>query len=502
MRGEQKLLLADDLHMNVICIVTGLELPVFRQGRWQMPAVDLKTDRTPVTARGQSLIPGNVIRVKVRRSDAANERGLQQRLLIVAKAGELLERAQHGEASRRIHNALYHPHIPVVHGTAAGAVDTAKADNNWKWLTHGSSFGEGKDTQSMRGPRRLLYLKRHIIYVLRPRNIMPAAVIVLYPEALASSATLPVEILHAASQMSRSNRGRGIASSSRFLGLSDDSSVALDSGLRLSIDAHFSMLEQCDLLILPAIWRHPRRVLSRFTPWYQRLRDLYAGGTTICSVGTASAILAEAGLLDGRPATTHWHDFERFAAAYPRVDLKRRHLITQSERLYCAGSVNSIADFMVHQVEQWYGERIARAVEAQFSPEARQSFENAAFLQQSPGAHHDALIREAQDLMQQCPAEPHSLQRLAKGAGLSTRSFGRRFRRATGETPMHYLLKLRVREAKALLQHSDLNLSEIAWRSGFNSPSRFSQAFRALTDMSPRDYRDAVRGKRFTDIGP
>lgn len=331
---------------------------------------------------------------------------------------------------------------------------------------------------------------------------MPTAAIVLYPEALASSATLPVEILHAAAQMSRSNRGRGVASSSRFLGLSEDSTVTLDSGLRLSIDAHFSMLEQCDLLILPAVWRHPRRVLSRFDPWYGRLRELYAGGATICSVGTASAILAESGLLDGRPATTHWHDFDRFAAAYPRVDLKRRHLITQSERLYCAGSVNSIADFMVHQVEQWYGERIARAVEAQFSPEARQSFENAAFLQQSPGAHHDAVIREAQDLMQQHPAEPHTLLRLAQSSGLSARSFGRRFRKATGETPMHYLLKLRVREAKALLQHSDLSLSEIAWRSGFSSPSRFSQAFRAIADMSPRDYRDAVRGKRFTDAGP
>ncbi|MDP5054956.1 MAG: helix-turn-helix domain-containing protein, partial [Congregibacter sp.] len=249
--------------------------------------------------------------------------------------------------------------------------------------------------------------------------------------------------------------------------------------------------------ILPAIWRHPRRVVRGASAWLPKVRELYERGSSICSVGTASALLAETGLLDRRPATTHWHDFDRFEHSYPKVLLKRRHLITQSERLYCVGSVNSIGDLMVHFVEQWYGERIARAVEAQFSPEARQSFETAAFLQESTGAHHDVLIRDAQDYMQLHPAQTHSIASLAAISGLSARSFGRRFRRATGETPIHYLLNLRIREAKALLQHSDLALADIAWRCGFSSPSRFSQSFRSATDLSPSAFREAVRGKRF-----
>ena len=324
-------------------------------------------------------------------------------------------------------------------------------------------------------------------------------VIVLYPEALATSATLPAEILHAAAQLSRTRRQRGIDSQVALLGLESATAITLDAGLQLRLDGAFAQLDACDLLILPAIWRHPRRVLKRFEPWLPRLQQLYAGGCTICSVGTASALLAEAGLLDGRPGTTHWHDFERFAAAYPRVALKRRHLITQSDRLYCAGSVNSIADFMVHMIEGWFGDQIARAVEAQFSPEARQSFETAAFLQQSPGTHHDALVREAQDFMQQHPGEPHSVGGLATLTGLSERSFGRRFRKATGDTPMRYLLALRLREARALLQHSDLSIADIAWRCGFSSPSRFTQAFRRANELSPRAFRDAVRGKRFSD---
>lgn len=319
----------------------------------------------------------------------------------------------------------------------------------------------------------------------------------LYPEALATSATLPAEILRAAAQLSMRRRGRGVDARVNYVGLTDATTIALESGPRLALDGPFNRLQECDLLLLPAIWRHPRRVLRRFAGHLDTLRQLHERGAIICSVGSASTILAEAGLLNGRAATTHWQDFERFSATYPSVDLKRRHLITQSDRIYCVGSVNSIADFMVHLLGQWYGEQIARSVEAQFSPEARQSFASAAFLQQSPESHHDALVRETQDRMESEPGAAHTLPDLARSVGLSPRSLGRRFREATGQSPMHYLRRLRLREAKALLLHSDLSIADIAWRCGHGSPSRFAQAFRAATGLSPRDYRGAVRGKRF-----
>lgn len=319
----------------------------------------------------------------------------------------------------------------------------------------------------------------------------------LYPEALASSVTLPAEILQAAAQFARARNRYSRSAQVRLLGDSGAGPLLLQSGLTLRTDGTVESLDGCDLLILPAIWRHPRRVLARAATRLDVLRRVHDSGGIICSVGSASSLLAEAGLLDERVATTHWQDFDRFAAAYPKVQLKRRHLITQSDRLYCVGSVNSIADFMVHLVSQWYGERIARAVEAQFSPEARQSFASAAFLQQAPGSHHDALVRDAQDQMEAEPGAAHSLQSLAALVGLAPRSFGRRFRQATGQSPLRYLRELRLREARALLLHSDLAIAEIGERCGFGSASRFAQAFRRGTGLSPSDYRTAVRGKRF-----
>ena len=330
---------------------------------------------------------------------------------------------------------------------------------------------------------------------------MYRAAALLYPEALATSVTLPREILHAAAQLSRVRRRRGIDSVLRLYTLDAQPHIRLQTGLCLRVDGTIDALRDCDLLILPAIWRDPRRVLVHAQPVLPLLRELSARGATICSVGSASNLLAAAGLLDNGPATTHWQDFDRFAAAWPQVQLKRRHLITQRERLYCVGSVNSIADFMVHLLGQWYGDRIARAVEAQFSPEARRAYASAAFLAESPESHHDALVREAQDHMEQHPGDAHTLAGLAGLTGLSPRSFGRRFRQATGLTPLAYLRQLRLREARALLLQSDLAVADIAWRCGFSSPSRFSQAFRAATGLSPRRYRVAVLGKRFAAAG-
>lgn len=326
---------------------------------------------------------------------------------------------------------------------------------------------------------------------------MRTAAALLYPDALATSITLPMEILHAASQLaSVAKRGR-TQGQFRLLSTEGDKPVTLGSGLVLTPAASLRSSPMIDMLILPAIWRSPDRTLGLSKHLLPELRRRYAEGTVLCSVGTASSLLAEAGLLAGRSATTHWNYFDRFEKRYPDVNLKRRHLITQSGSIFCVGSVNSIADLMVHMVELWYGKQISRAVENQFSPEIRRTFHTAAFLEGAHTAHHDEVILEAQTSMQEQLTNPRPLKDVARNAGLGMRSFTRRFRRATGVSPLQYAMQLRVGEAKSLLLHSNLDINEIAWRCGWQSASLFSRQFKLRVGMPPRDYRAAVRGKRF-----
>ena len=318
----------------------------------------------------------------------------------------------------------------------------------------------------------------------------------IYPDALATSLTLPMEILGAAAQTARSlNRS---APALEFLLAGDTvGAITLTNGLTLHSGVSQWELPELDLLILPAIWRTPTPTLRAAKPWLAQLQQIAAAGTRICSVGTASCLLAEAGLLDGRPATTHWNYFERFPRRYPQVHLKTRHLITQSDNIYCVGSVNSIADLCVHLVEGWYGGRIARAVEHQFSPEIRQPFQAAAWQDAPQGRHHDETVLLAQQWLKDRMHTAVALQELAPALGVSARTLHRRFRLATGMTAQAYLNALRINTARDLLRRSNLSMAEIAWRLGLQDASYFSQLFRRSTGVTPGQYREAVRGKLF-----
>jgi transcriptional regulator GlxA family with amidase domain len=217
-------------------------------------------------------------------------------------------------------------------------------------------------------------------------------------------------------------------------------------------------------------------------------------------VGTGSCFPAAAGLLDGRAATTHWHYFDEFTARYPEVQLKRRHLITQSDNIYCAGSVNSGADLMIHLVEEWFGPRIARQIESQFSPEIRRPFRAHAYQSMGDSAHHDELVLTAQQSLQDRLHEQISMTELAEELRCSPRTLTRRFRSAVGQTPGAYLRGQRLTAARELLRTTNLSVGEVAWRVGLHDVSYFTALFQKHTGQTPGRYRKSVRGKLFHPV--
>ena len=325
---------------------------------------------------------------------------------------------------------------------------------------------------------------------------MYTAATLLYRDALATSVTLPMEILQAASQMARASSRSG-AQVRMLLAAPEKKPYTLASGLTIEPDCAYTELPPLDLLLLPAIWRNPLPTINAMRETLGLIVEIAASGTRICSVGTGSCLLAEAGLLKGQPATTHWNYFDQFARRYPDVWLKTRHLITQSGNIYCEGSVNSIADLMVHITEEWYGSHIARAVENQFSPEIRRSFRAAAYQGEADSSHHDETIIEAQQWLQEHVGKTATMAQLAAHLELTPRTLNRRFRQATGLSPQAYLQGLRINLAKELLKHSNLGIAEISWQLGLQDASYFSPLFRRHCSMSPLRYREVVRGKLF-----
>lgn len=332
---------------------------------------------------------------------------------------------------------------------------------------------------------------------------MPHITLLALPNALASSLSLPMEMFTAADQLARTQHylhagdGKREALRHDVVGPNGTEAV-MANGLTLKLSGQPGDIEQTDLLIVPALWRNPLTVLRQhqhLLPW---LRQLAARGSWLCAVGTGSFLLAEAGLLDALPATTHWFYFDQFSKRYPQIPLQRRHLITEAGNIFCAGSVNSVADLAIHFIDKMYGRQIARKVEAQFSPEIRRPFEMHAYSLGHGDVHADEVVAQAQDYLRRRQHETLRMPQLAEHLGISPRSLNRRFKEATGTSPGEYLQQQRLNNARDLLRTSNLSIAEVAAACGYGDSGYFCRLFNATMKQTPRAYRDAARGKLFS----
>ena len=231
-----------------------------------------------------------------------------------------------------------------------------------------------------------------------------------------------------------------------------------------------------------------------YIPW---LREQHQLNCSFTAVGTGVCFLAEAGLLDGKPATTHWHYFDQLQKQYPAVQLQRQHFTTQAGNIYCAASVNAMAELIVYQVERIFGRVIARQAQRNFFHEIRNIADPVGFSDQKTSRHSDEAIAQAQIWIQDNLSKPLSIPDVASQFGMTTRTFNRRFRLAVSSKPSDYLAEVRMTFACDLLKNTDLSILEIAGYSGYKDASWFSSRFRQWSGNSPKAYRNTVRPKLF-----
>jgi transcriptional regulator GlxA family with amidase domain len=313
---------------------------------------------------------------------------------------------------------------------------------------------------------------------------------------LATSTTLPMEMLLAAQTTANQQRKsqQSILQINTFA--AQLAPIKTQTGISLIADKKIDGT-QLDLLYLPGLWRNPRPMIQKNREVIGWLQNLHQSGTLISAVGTGVCFLAEAGLLDGKVATTHWYYFEQFRKQYPSVQLKQEYFITQAENIYCAASVNSLADLTVHFITRFFSTEIAQHVEKHFSHEIRKSYDKSAYFDRLQKPHPDETIIQIQDWLESHYHQAVNLQNLSKQFDLSVRSMNRRFKNALDQTPNNYLQKMRINAAKDLLQNTNLAINEIADQIGCPDPSYFTSLFKKHLHITPIAYRKTVRAKLF-----
>jgi len=194
---------------------------------------------------------------------------------------------------------------------------------------------------------------------------MTQVVFVLSQQMLATSLSWPADMLKAANEAAKS-----LCPDAAPFNLSttaiDSKIISNQTLFTITPDNTLDKVNTADLIYLPALWRNPNHALLSNRDLYPWLRKHYENGTIISAVGTGCCFMAEAGLLDHKPATTHWYYFDRFQKRYPDVLLKRQHFITQASNLYCTASINSLADLTIHFIQQFMNKAVARHVERHF----------------------------------------------------------------------------------------------------------------------------------------
>ena len=321
--------------------------------------------------------------------------------------------------------------------------------------------------------------------------------ILLSDNMLATSATLPIEILLTAEGAARGQSRAVQAIDIQTVSINGEP-VSTSSGFELSPSAALEDIGECDLIHIAGLWRNPRPIINSHREYLPWLQNQHLVGSTISAVGTGSCYLAEAGLLDGKAATTHWHYFDQFQRDYPKVDLKRQYFITRADNLYCAASVNSLAELMVNLVFRWYGKTVANLVQRNFFHEIRHSFEPANYYTEEARQHPDEDILQVQIWMQDNFSKGITIAALASQFGMSLRTLNRRFKNALGKAPLDYLQALRLNNTRDLLQTTNLTLAEITSRCGYQDVAHLTKLFRRHFNTTPGVYRDTVRAKMFT----
>jgi transcriptional regulator GlxA family with amidase domain len=221
-------------------------------------------------------------------------------------------------------------------------------------------------------------------------------------------------------------------------------------------------------------------------PWLQRWA---AQGTKIAGVCSGVALLAGAGLLDGKRATTHWGLADVYRQRFPNVDWQPEHLITDAGDVFCGGGINSAADLSLYLVER-FGSRdlaleCARALLIEMPRTWQVAFADIALRKD----HSDESVRRAQDWLYVHFQQPVSVDAIATHVGMSPRNFIRRFKDATGHTPLSYIHSIRVTMAKRYLEDGQQTVQEVSQAVGYEDVTFFRGLFKRHTGVCPTEYR-------------
>lgn len=330
-----------------------------------------------------------------------------------------------------------------------------------------------------------------------PSGAVPLHVsLVALPDAVVSTLTGVYDVMNGVTLMGLAAKGTPAPFRVVIVG-ETAGALPLASGVPIDVQRAIDTLDATDIVIVPSIllgrqgWQKGR--YPRLVEW---LRTMHERGAMLCSACSGVFLLAETGLFDGRDATVHFGYAREFAATYPRVATHPERVLVISgrrEELVSSGASMSWHDLVLYLIARHAGATVAQEVARSFALQWHQDGLTPFIVFEGRTDHGDAEIQAAQEWLKRHFSVASPVEEMIKRSKLAERTFKRRFAAATGLTPIAYVQRLRIEDAKRRLERTDAPIDEISWRVGYEDPAFFRRLFKRTTGLAPGAYRKRFR---------
>lgn len=283
-------------------------------------------------------------------------------------------------------------------------------------------------------------------------------------------------------------RGAPAVFNIQLVGLEKETPVS-GGKFTVNADALIGDINKTDLIIIPAIDGNLQETVQEnkdFLPW---IIHQYGQGAEIASLCVGAFILAATGLVNGKKCATHWVAENEFRKLHPEVELVTERIITEEYGIYSSGGAFSYLNLILHLIEKYTNREMAMLCAKIFAIEIERSNQSRFIMFNGQKDHDDDDIRAAQEYIEKNYTEKLSVDELASTFALGRRSLERRFKKATANTVVEYIQRVKIEAAKKDLETSRKTVNEIMYDVGYSDTKAFRTTFKKITGLSPVEYK-------------
>jgi transcriptional regulator GlxA family with amidase domain len=252
---------------------------------------------------------------------------------------------------------------------------------------------------------------------------------------------------------------------------------------------YISAITKTNLIIIPSLNHNYQEAIRRNQPLIDWIEKQYKNGAEIASICTGAFLLASSGLLNGKSCSTHWAFEDTFRNIFPKVNLQTDRLITDEGGIYTNGGAYSFLNLILYLLEKYYDRQTAIFCSKVFQIELDRQTQSAFIIFTGQKMHNDEVVKQAQAYIENNLQEKISIEELSSKFAVGRRNFDRRFIKATGNTPVEYIQRVKIESAKKAFETTRKNVNEVMYEVGYTDVKAFREVFRKITGMSPLDYR-------------